>query len=198
MDGGQRWRWAALGGVVGPVAFVTAWFVGGLATDGYEPTQDAISRLAAVGADTRWWMTTGFLVFTAGTAAAGVALRRAVAGWSWLGVVGTGLATAAVAATPLDRSEAVDLAHGVAATTGYVAFVLAAALAARPLSAAGHRGLAGLSVVAAAVGGACLALTTLGGADGGFQRAGLSALDLWLVTLSLTVLTGRVGPAADR
>ena len=46
-------RRLALGGMVGPAAFVGAWAVLGARLPGYDPTQDAISRLAADGAPTR-------------------------------------------------------------------------------------------------------------------------------------------------
>ena len=36
--------WAALGLVVGPVAFVGGWVLGGARTPGYRPVDDAISR----------------------------------------------------------------------------------------------------------------------------------------------------------
>ncbi|MGB4746437.1 MAG: DUF998 domain-containing protein, partial [Candidatus Microthrix parvicella] len=50
-----------MGGIVGPAAFIGAWVAGTVVLDGYSPITDAISRLAAVGADTRWLMSTGFL-----------------------------------------------------------------------------------------------------------------------------------------
>ncbi|MEZ5372050.1 MAG: DUF998 domain-containing protein [Microthrixaceae bacterium] len=135
-------RRRAIGGLVGPAAFIGAWATGTVVLDGYSPVPDAISRLAAVGADTRWLMTAGFLGFTAASIPAAAAIRRAVPGSAWTGVLGTGLATAVVAALPLDRSDAVDAAHGVAAAVGYVLFIYGAAAAAGPLHRANHRALA--------------------------------------------------------
>lgn len=177
------------------MAFIAAWAIGGQVTDGYQPTRHAISRLAAVGADTRSTMTVGFVVFAAGAVAASLALRRALPGPTWLAVAATGAATAGVALTPLDRSDAVDVLHGLAATVGYVAFVAAAALAVRPLRTARRPGLAAASAAAAALGGTCLVLTSLAAVDGLTQRAGLTVLDLWLTAVSLAVLLGRLAPS---
>ena len=62
---GASWRVAAaLGGVVGPAAFIGAWSIGAAVTNReYSSIDDAISRLAAVGADTRALMTAGFITF---------------------------------------------------------------------------------------------------------------------------------------
>ncbi|MEZ5381662.1 MAG: DUF998 domain-containing protein [Microthrixaceae bacterium] len=190
-SGGER---LALGGVVGPAAFVGAWATGTVVLDGYSPIPDAISRLAAVGADTRWLMTAGFLTFSAAAIPAAAALRRAIPGRAWTGVLGTGLATALVAALPLDRSPAVDSAHGMAAAVGYGLFVFGAAAAAQPLLAAGHRRLGGLSLGVAALASASLALTPFVGPSGLMQRIGLTSLDCWLVAVSIAILTGRLDP----
>ena len=57
-------RVAALGGIVGPVGFVGAWIASAAITSmPYSSIDDAISRLAAVGADTRWLMTAGMVTF---------------------------------------------------------------------------------------------------------------------------------------
>jgi hypothetical protein len=48
-------RIAALGGVIGPIGFVGAWIASAATTSvPYSSVDEAISRLAAVGADTRW------------------------------------------------------------------------------------------------------------------------------------------------
>ena len=177
-----------MGGIVGPAAFIGAWVAGTVVLDGYSPITDAISRLAAVGADTRWLMSTGFLAFAAASVPAAAAVRRAVPGSAWTGVLGTGLATAAVAALPLDRSDTVDAAHGLAAAAGYVLFVYAAAAATRPFHASGRRGLAALSL------GVAVLATTFVEASGLLQRVGLTSLDVWLVSVSTQILTGRLGP----
>ncbi len=180
-------QWWALGLVVGPVAFVSAWAVGGARTAGYSPVHDAISRIAAVGAPERALMTAGFVVYGAGVLAGAPALRRSVVGRAWPAVVVNGVATWAVAALPLDVSDAGDLAHGVAATVGYVSLAAVPALAAAPLAAAGHRGPARASAVAAVAIAACLAMTVVADAKGLAQRTGLGIGDAWLIAAGLTL-----------
>lgn len=193
-----RARAAALGGLVGPAAFIAAWAVGGATTDRpYDPLDDAISRLAAVGADTRPLMTAGFVAFGVALPAYGLALRAALPGRAWLAATATGLATLGVAATPLDRSDAVDLAHAVFALTGYATLAATPLLAQGSLRRRGHRLLADAGVVAGAISGAALALTATGAATGLFQRLGLTATDAWLIASALALATGHVGaPAA--
>ena len=173
----RRLRLTAAGGIVGPAAFVTAWAVAGARTPGYSPVEDAISRLAAIGAPHRPLMTAGFVVFGVAVPAFGLALRDELDdGPAWIAAVATGLATLGVAATPLDDGGGDDTAHAVAATIGYVT------LAATPLLAASH--LEGRRrTVARAVGtvaAASLAATTVGPASGLFQRMGLTVVDAWL------------------
>jgi len=183
----------ALGLILGPAAFVAAWVVAGARMpDPYSPVADAISRTAAVGSPQRGLMTGGFLLYAAGSAAGAVALRRGVAGPAWIAAAVNGVATVGVALTPLDRSSAVDAAHGVAATTGYVSLALTPLLAARPLAAAGHAGAARASVGIAAAVGACLAATVaVDDASGLLQRLGLTIGDAWLVAAGAALLTGR-------
>src|SRR3954462_14459944 len=103
--GAQR---CALGGILGPFAFVAAWSIGGLAASHYSAIDDAISRLAEVGAPTRPWMTAGFVGFGIGLPLYAVALRTSLPGPSWMTAAATGLATLGVAAAPLGRSHAGD------------------------------------------------------------------------------------------
>lgn len=179
---------------MGPAAFVGAWALGTAVAVDYWPITDAISRLAAVGADTRVLMSAGFLGFAAASIPASGAVRRAIPGSAWVGVLGTGLATAAVAALPLDRSAAIDSAHGLAAGAGYALFVYAAAAAAAPLWRSGRRPLAMLSVSVAVLASATLVATPFVEASGLLQRIGLTSLDVWLVTVSVLVLSGRLPP----
>jgi hypothetical membrane protein len=186
-------RWAALGGVVGPTAFVSAWVAGAALTDvAYSPTEDAISRLAAVGADTRPLMTAGFVAFGVGVAVHAWALRRTVDGPAWVAAVVAGLATLAVAGLPLDRSDRVDAWHGVAAGVGYVAVAATPLLAARALRRSGHRRLGGLGVTAGTLSATALALTVTGTSAGFFQRLGLTVADAWIIASGIAVATGRL------
>ncbi len=94
-------RALAIGGFVGPAAFVGAWTAAGLRTRGYSPVTDAISDLAAIGASTRSLMTAGFVVDGIGLTAFGLSMRTAVEGRAWMAAVATGVATLGVAAAPL-------------------------------------------------------------------------------------------------
>src|SRR5690606_7489394 len=91
-------RGRAVGGILGPVAFIAAWVLAGAATEGYSPRGEAISELAARGASTRVVMTAGFGAFALGVWIAapviGDRLGRGV-GWA-LRVAAVGTAGAAV------------------------------------------------------------------------------------------------------
>jgi len=187
-------RRCALGGIVGPIAFVAAWSIGGLAASHYSPIDDAISHLAEVGAPTRPLMTAGFVVFGIGLAVYAVALHAALPGWSWVTAAATGLATLGVAAAPLGRSTAGDGVHGVFAGTGYVTLALTPLLAAGPLRRARRSTLANLSVAAGVLAGLSLLATTAGAADGLFQRLGLTIVDVWIVATATEILRGRLTP----
>ena len=196
-EAGSITRRAALGGLVGPAAFVGAWAVGGLSTArAYSPVHDAISRLAAVGADSRPLMTAGFVASGGAVPTYSLALRRVVAGPAWLAAAATGVATLGVAALPLDRSPRIDTWHGVAAGLGYVTLAATPLLAARPLLAHGLRSLGWSGVAAGITSAVALALTTTGVPHGLFQRIGLSASDAWLVASAVAIATGRLVPAA--
>jgi cytochrome bd-type quinol oxidase subunit 1 len=106
----------------------------------------------------------------------------------------TGLATLGVAATPLDRSAAVDTLHGIFATAGYVSLVAVPLLAFVPLRQR-HPRLANAGLVAAAVSAVSLALTLSGLPTGLFQRVGLSSTDVWIVIAASMMATGRLSDA---
>lgn len=181
-------RIAALGGVVGPVAFVGAWSLGGaVAGGGYSPVHDAVSRLAAVGADTRGLMSAGLVVFGLSLPVYAIGLRRTVGGAAWAAAATTGIATLAVAATPLDHSRTVDAWHAVFAGIGYVSLAATPLLAARPLRRLGHRTLARWGLVAGSIAGAALLATTTGRSTGLFQRVGLTAGDLWILASAVAI-----------
>ncbi|MGY6500990.1 MAG: DUF998 domain-containing protein [Acidimicrobiales bacterium] len=186
-------RVLAIGGIVGPTAFVGAWVVGSAIADGYSLLEDPISRLAAVGVDTRPLMTGGFVVFGLSLPLYAAALRRSVEGPAWIAAATTGIATLAVAATPLDRSATVDAWHGVAAGAGYLTLVAVPLLAARPLFRSGHRTLAGAGVVAGAISATALVLTATALPTGLFQRIGLTVTDLWIVASAAAMWRGVLG-----
>jgi hypothetical membrane protein len=186
-------RIAALGGVVGPAAFVSAWAVGAAITNrDYSSIDNPISRLAAMGADSRPLMPAGFVVFGLGLPAYAVALRRVINSTAWLSAAATGIATLAVAAAPLDHSAAVDTWHGVFATAGYVTLAATPLLAARPLWRQGQRTLAATGVTAGVVSTISLALTVSSLPTGLFQRLGLTVVDAWVVASAVAMTRGRL------
>ncbi len=176
---------ALAGGVLGPCAFVAAWAVAGVVAEGYSPVDEAISRLAAVGAPTRPLMTAGFLAFGAGMAAFAAGLRSASDGWAGLAALAAGCCTVGVAAVPLDGGH--DGLHGALAGLGYGALVAVPLLAAEP---AGRR--SAVAVGTAVVAGACLAASVaVEGPDGLLQRLGLALLDGWLVATAVRMARQR-------
>jgi hypothetical membrane protein len=172
----------ACGGVIGPGAFITAWAIGAAVTDReYHPLDDTISRLAAVGADTRALMTAGMIVFGLGLSAYSVALRTAVPGRAWIAAAITGISTLFVAALPVDHSDLVDRLHFAAAGIGYVSLAAIPMLAYRPLRQLGFGRLALLGAALAAVSSVALPTSLLSDQTGLFQRLGLTATDLFVV-----------------
>jgi hypothetical membrane protein len=184
-------RYQALGGVVGPVAFVGAWSLAGLSARHYSATQDAISRLAQTGAPTRAAMTSGFLIFGVGVAVYARALRSALGGRAWLTALATGVATLGVAAVPLGAPVR-DTVHGWFAATGYVTLAATPLLASIQFARAGRGRWANASRFAGVGAGACLLATVAGPAHGLFQRLGLGIVDVWIVATALEIIrTGR-------
>jgi hypothetical protein len=183
-------RLLAIGGVVGPVAFVTAWVSAGSATSGYSPVNDAISDLAATHAPARTAMTLGFVAFGAGVIAFGCALRQAQAGPAWVCAVATAGFTLAVAATPLGASVR-DVIHGTFASLGYVTLVAVPVLASRTLARTGRLGWMRYSRATGVLAGSCLLASALGPVHGLFQRVGLTAGDAWLVAVASQLVLAR-------
>jgi hypothetical protein len=191
----DRVRLAALAGVVGPIMFIVAWVVAGATTSApYSSIDDAISRLAAVGSDTRLSMTVGLVALGVSLPVYGWALRSILVGRAWMTATATGVATLVVAATPLDRSDTVDLVHGLAAGVGYVTLAATPILAAPPLAALGHRRLARFGLGAGGVCLLALALTTTGLPTGLFQRIGLTLGHAWIVVSALAIVAGGLVP----
>lgn len=187
MNSAPRSAW---GGVVGPVAFVAAWLVGGAMRRGYSPLNDAISQLAARGAPTRPVMTAGLVGFGVGIPAYAVALRASVPGPAWTTAVGTGLATLGVAAFPLHASARTDAVHTGLAVLAYATLAATPVLASRPLRDSGHPRAATSSVATGVASGLCLAASTFGPAHGLLQRVGLTLGDAWLAASAAWMLYG--------
>lgn len=181
---------------MGPAAFVGAWALAGAVTDrAYSPIDDTISRLAAIGADTRPLMTAGFIVFGTAVTAFAIALREVVDGPAWITAAGTGIATLAVAAAPLEHSSFVDGLHALFAGAGYLTLAATPLLAARPLLGRGHRRLGLGAVIAGCVSAAMLVATVAGPATGLFQRLGLTCTDLWLAATGIAIARGSLDRA---
>ncbi len=185
-------RWAALGGVIGPAAFVVAWLVGSTITPRYSSSNDAISELAAVGAHTRALMTGGFIALALCGIPYAIALRSALGGRAWITAAGTGVALSLLAAIPLGWSPATDHFHGIVALLGYVALALTPLLAIGPLLGRGRRFVAGLGVATAALSATALLLSDTTPLTGLFQRIGLTAGQIWIVCSSLAMASGRL------
>jgi hypothetical membrane protein len=184
-------RLAALGGLIGPAAFIGGWTIGAAMTGpDYSSVDQAISRLAEVGADSRLVMTTGFVALGVGLGVYATALRHAVGGLGWITATATGVTTLAVAATPLARSATVDTVHAVAAGIGYVALAATPLLSARPLLQGGHRRLAKLGIAAGIGSGMSLVLASSGLPTGLFQRIGLTTTHVWIAASALAIAAG--------
>ena len=191
-------RRAALGGIVGPVAFVASWSALGAVKAGYSPLHDPISDLAGVHASTRPVMTAGFVVFGAGVWVYSRALRATLPGPEWMAAAATGLATLGVAAFPLHHSPTVDHVHGAFAGFGYVTLAATALLSARDLARLGRPRWSRAAAAAGGVSAIALALTLTGSYQGLFQRTGLTAGDIWLVAGAVAIRRGLWARTATR
>jgi hypothetical membrane protein len=194
---GTDLRWAALGGVVGPAAFIATWCLASTVAPGYSATDDAISELAAAGADTRTLMTGGFIIFALCIFPYAWALRGTLGGRAWTAAAGTGIATLFVAAIPLGRSPASDHWHGMVAVCGYTSLAVTPLLAIRPLVARGQRGVAALSIATAAMSATMLLLSDATPLTGLFQRVGLTTGQAWIVCSSLAMVSGRLNSRSE-
>ena len=187
-------RVAALCGIAAPLAFVGAWLLAGAQTPGYEPLRDAISQLAREGADTRALMSTGFAAFGLLLPVWALALRRLLGTPVAVAATVAALATLAVGLLPLTREggQPQDVAHAVAAATGYVGMALTPLLGAAALRRRGMTRAAATSVVV----GALSAMALVGSVlvverSGGLQRLGLTVVDGWHVVVATWALRRR-------
>ena len=140
-------------------------------------------------------MTAGFIGFGLGVSAFAVALRRRVPGPAWIAASTSAVATVLVAATPLDRSDTVDRLHGLFAGVGYIGLALTPLLAASHLVRAGRRGLGLAGFGAGAVSAGALVLSLAGSPTGLFQRLGLTAGDVWIMSAAASMLLGHRWPS---
>lgn len=183
----------AIGGIVGPVAFVSAWGLGAFVNDrDLNVIDDAISQLANVDSNTRWLMTAGFVTFGAGVGMFAAGVRSVLGSPTALALGATALSTLAVAALPLGASDLQDQLHGVAAGIGYLTLALAPIAARRPLERLGHHRLARAGIAASTIAAIALATSLAAAPTGLFQRIGLTVVDVWIVTTALLQAQGRL------
>lgn len=188
-------------GLVAVTVYIGGWVVAGLLRDGYDPREQAISELFALGAPAagRGLLVVGLLLSGGAFLLLGPALHRALPGEGLLGpvlVVIAGVGTLGVAAAPCTEgcpgfgATPTDTWHTVTAGVGYTALVLA------PL-AFGWRvrhGAPRLARWSVGIGGVALLLFTgyvLGvveGAAGLQQRVFNTVADAWYVLAAVWVL----------
>lgn len=168
----------ATAGALAPLVFITSWVVAGLLRDGYSPVHDAISRLAELGAPTRWIVSAGMISFGIGCLLFAPCLRgNAVWAMRIAALSSFGVALFPCSPGCPGGSLLTDQGHAIAAGINYVS------LAITPLLHSGRRGLP-----PALLAGAFLTVHITGlGPNGLFQRAGLTTLDLWLITTALAI-----------
>ena len=161
--------------------------IAGALRQGYDPVNDAISRLAELGAENRWIVSTGMVTFGGACLAFAPRLRRPAA----TSLTIAGLASFGVAAFPCTEgcpgpSTPTDVGHSVSAGIHYVAFALTPLLHERKP----------LDVALAVLGGAALLAHGTGIEPNGlWQRVGLTLLDAWMIAAAAKLLRERRGPA---
>lgn len=206
-----RWTTARLwAGALGVLGYIAAWVWGGLTTAGYDPMNQAISELFAVGAPARARipLVAGLVFSGAAMVAIVPVLHRLLPGRGRLGpalVALAGLGTLAVAAAPCSagcpgaEAGARDVAHTLAAGVGYLALVLAPVAFAWRLRSAMPR----LAVWSAVLGGIALVgmtiryLGLIEVAPGLQQRVFNTVADAWYLVVAVLLLRGCI-PASSR
>lgn len=202
-------RRASIGAIAGLAAYIGGWLVAGLVREGYDPFEQAISELFALGSpwSSRGWMVAGLLLSGIALMVFGPALHRGLPGRGRLGpalVVVAGVFTLLVVGAPCSAgcpgagTAWNDTAHTITAGVGYLALVLA------PLAFGWRlRHVApDLSAWSWAIGGAALvafAIRYLGVVPHwpGFQQRVFNTLaDLWYLVAAVWLL--RAGPGGRR
>ncbi|CAN5384612.1 hypothetical protein BH23ACT9_BH23ACT9_05200 [soil metagenome] len=195
-------RVGAWAGIIGPTAFVATWAIAGALRPGYDPTSQAISELAEIGAATRPWMTAAFVVFGLTSLPFAVSLARVLPGDARpvaIAVAVCGLMTIGAGVFPCSPgcpgagSSPTDDGHAVTATAGYLALMAAPLLTGRLLWSAGPswRRFAWWSLAAGAIGALAMLLWALGvfGTAGGAGQRGFNTLaDVWWATAGWVAL----------
>jgi hypothetical membrane protein len=179
---------AAVAGILGPSTFLVTWAWLGRRGPHYDPRKDPISRLAAMGTETRPAMNRAFLV-----RALGVTLWGTAGGQSrslGAATIISGCSSAGLAALPLGAPGG-DLPHVMAAAVAYAALVAAPAIHAAESIRSGQNGWAMASATSAGTTAVALSLSLAWpGRQGLFQRIGITSGDAWLVARALASLAG--------
>ncbi len=175
----------SLGGVAGPLAFVSAWSILGATKAGYSPVHDPISRLAAVDSASRVAMTSGFLAFSLGLGLYAKELKASMPGGAAAAAMTTAVATVGIAATPLG-SPLGGVGHATCAGIAYAGLVALPVAGGRHLARQGRRRASAASVAVGVATGASLVASVLSPSGVGlWQRLGLTLGDLWIVITAL-------------
>lgn len=178
----------AAGGVVGPVAFITAWTALGSMQPHYSPSADPISRLAAIDAPTSVAMTAGFLAFAAGALLYSRELRVALPGPAALAAAISGAASIGIAATPLGSALG-GTPHAICAGIAYAAIATTPILGGRSLGQQGRQRAAVVSIAIGLASAVSLAASSLASPWAGLlQRLGLTLGDAWIVATAWHLL----------
>ena len=200
---------AALG-VLGVLAYIGTWAIGGVVWEGYDPTRQAISELFAIGAPTatRAPLSAGLVASGLGLVAFGWAMDVGLPGRGrlgpWLAVL-SGVTTVAVVAFPCTAgcpgygTTFTDTMHVLTAGSGYVALMLA------PLAMAWRLRdhLRWLSIAGWVLGGGALALFAVRTAGFGSAHSGLeqrifnTTADAWYVLAAIAIIRRTRPPRRD-
>ncbi len=113
--------WGLLSSTAAPVLLVGGWTIAtSLQPPSFDPVNDTVSALAAVGAADRWVMTLTFLVVGICDVITGLALRSASAPGRLILVAGAA-AGMLVAANPVHAGGGGSLSHAIWASAGFIA-----------------------------------------------------------------------------
>lgn len=199
----------AVAGVVGVLAYVGTWAVGGAIWDGYDPTRQAISELFAIGAPTatRLPLSIGLALSGIGLVAFGWAMHVGLPGRGVAGpvlAVVSGVMTVAVVAFPCTAgcpgagTSFTDTMHVVTAGSGYATLMLAPLAMAWRLRA--H--VPWLALAGWVLGGGALTVFLLRTAGFGSGAAGLeqrvfnTMADAWYVLAAVVIVRRARGSTA--
>jgi hypothetical membrane protein len=183
----------ASGAIWGPAVFIAAWVVAGRLLAGYDPIDDQISRLAALGASTRVLMNLGFIASTIGAITAAWGLRSTIGPPAAMALALNGIATFGVLLHPLGGPFETEFLHAMFALLAYLTLSAIGPLSARVL-ARRSRLEAVLAVTVGVVSLVTLTLSLGDTATGLFQRIGLTTTGIWLMGVGAVALIGRSAP----